>query len=103
MKMDDALGQLAPHIGGVHCKDALPSHDPSALGTEVPIGRGAVDFPAILRKLRAIGYRAPLVIEREHGPNVLEDVLAAKTYLEALLRQTAYGGGAEPADGPAID
>ena len=46
---------------------------------------GEVNFPVFLRRLRAYGYRGPLVIEREHGPSVLADVLAERTYLEGIL------------------
>jgi sugar phosphate isomerase/epimerase len=80
-----ALDQLAPWVRGVHCKDALPPTRSDALGTEVPIGQGAVDFPPLLRKLCDIGYGGPLVIEREHGPRVREDVAAARAYLEELV------------------
>src|SRR5205085_3647820 len=71
-----ALDRLAPLVWGVHCKDAVRPSQPGTLGTEVPLGRGAVDFPALLGRLAAHGYRGPLVIEREHGPTVLADVLA---------------------------
>lgn len=80
-----ALDRLAPAVRGVHCKDALPPSGPGVLGTEVLIGHGVVDLPALVRKLREIGYDGPLVIEREHGPRVLEDVVAARAYLEALV------------------
>jgi sugar phosphate isomerase/epimerase len=80
-----ALDRLALYVRGVHCKDALPPARPDQLGTEVPIGRGAVDFPALVRRLHAIGYRGPLVIEREHGPRVIADVAEARIYLERLV------------------
>jgi sugar phosphate isomerase/epimerase len=79
-----ALDRLAPAVRGVHCKDALPPKGPEVLGTEVPIGQGAVNFPTLIGKLREIGYGGPLVIEREHGPRVHEDVDAARTYLGRL-------------------
>jgi sugar phosphate isomerase/epimerase len=80
-----ALERLAPCVRGVHCKDALPPARPNTLGTEVPIGQGAVDFPALLRRLRQVGYRGPLVIEREHGPRVFEEIARGQAYLEHLL------------------
>jgi L-ribulose-5-phosphate 3-epimerase len=84
-----ALGRLAPFVRGVHCKDGLRPREPGQLGTEVPIGQGQVNFPAFLRQLIAIGYRGLLVIEREHGPQVLEDVLAARDYLRGLVAELA--------------
>jgi sugar phosphate isomerase/epimerase len=80
-----ALDLLAPYVRGVHCKDAVPAEEPDSLGTEVPIGQGAVNFPRLLARLKAIGYRGPLVIEREHGPTVLQDVLAARDSLRQIL------------------
>lgn len=80
-----ALERLAPLVWGVHCKDALRPTLPGTLGIEVPIGQGQVDFPAFLSRLHAIGYSGPLVIEREHGPDVVEDVLTASEYLQQLL------------------
>ena len=80
-----ALECLAPFLGGVHCKDGLRTKQPGTLGTEVVIGQGQVDFPWFLRRLVQLGYAGPLVIEREHGPNVLADVLRERAYLEGLL------------------
>lgn len=80
-----ALERLAAHVRGVHCKDALRPQQTGVLGKEVPIGQGDVDFPALIGRLRAIGYRGPLVIEREHGPNAVADVLAAREYLGKLV------------------
>jgi sugar phosphate isomerase/epimerase len=31
----------------------------------MPLGQGSVDLPAFIKKLKAIGYRGPLNIERE--------------------------------------
>jgi sugar phosphate isomerase/epimerase len=80
----NALDLLGPHVRGVHCKDGLPPTEAGALGKEVPLGTGQVDWPAILKRLRALDYRRPLVIERERGANVVADILAARTYLERL-------------------
>ncbi len=80
-----ALDELGPYVRGVHCKDALPPTRPEMLGTEVPLGRGVIGFPSLLGRLHALGYRGPLVIEREHGPRVFEDVDDARAYLEGLL------------------
>jgi sugar phosphate isomerase/epimerase len=80
-----ALDRLAPFVWGVHCKDALRTRQAGTLGTEVLIGQGEVLFPTFLRRLLDHGYRGPLVIEREHGPNVLADVLTGRAYLEDLL------------------
>ncbi len=82
-----ALERLGPHVRGVHCKDGHRPRQPGELGREVPISQGEVPFPEMLRTLRRIGYAGPLIIEREHGPNVAEDMLAARDYLERLLKE----------------
>src|SRR5579884_4225020 len=63
----EALGVLGKYVISVHCKDGdwPPVDQPEALGTEKPLGEGSVDFPAFLAKLKEIGYRGVLSIERE--------------------------------------
>ena len=56
------------------------------LGREVMIGKGKVDFPKVLAKLRQLGYRGAITIEREiSGPEQMEDVRKEKAYLEQML------------------
>jgi L-ribulose-5-phosphate 3-epimerase len=82
----DAVDVLGPYIQGVHAKDGLYPTDPHKLGEEVPIGQGKVNFPAVIAKLKKIGYHNPLTIEREiAGEKQTADILAAKAYLESLL------------------
>ena len=63
----EALGVLGKHVISVHCKDGdwPPLDRPEALGSEKALGEGSVDFPAFLSKLKEIGYRGLLSIERE--------------------------------------
>ncbi len=52
----------------------------------MPIGEGKVNFPALIGKLKEIGYTNPLTIEREiSGEKQRADILAAKAYLEKLI------------------
>jgi len=82
----DAIELLAPHVQGIHAKDGLWPTNPKELGQEVPIGQGRVDFPRIIRRLKEINYRGAVTIEREiSGPKQVEDVRAAKAYLEKLI------------------
>jgi sugar phosphate isomerase/epimerase len=80
-----ALDMLYPLVRGVHCKDGVPSAMPGELGRETPLSQGAVNFPAFLRRLLTLGYTGPLVIEREHGPNVVDEILAARSYVGRLM------------------
>lgn len=82
----DAIEILAPYIQGIHAKDGLWPTNLRELGQEVPIGKGKVDFPRIIARLRELKYGGAVTIEREiSGPQQLEDVRAAKTYLESLI------------------
>lgn len=61
-----ALEIMAPQVVSVHCKDGnWPPDDPDALGSEMPLGQGSVGMDRFVEKLKRIGYRGPLVIERE--------------------------------------
>lgn len=82
----DAIEILAPYIQGIHAKDGLFPTNPRQLGEEVPIGKGKVDFPLIIARLKELQYGGAVTIEREiSGPKQIEDVRAAKEYLEALI------------------
>ena len=82
----DAIETLAPYIQGIHAKDGVWPTNPRQLGEEVPIGRGKVDFPRLMARLKELKYGGAVTIEREiSGPRQLEDVRAEKTYLESLI------------------
>jgi sugar phosphate isomerase/epimerase len=94
----EALGALAPWVVSVHVKDGKwPASDkPGSLGTEMPLGEGAVGMDRFVAKLKAIGYRGPLTIEREvaleqemddrhkEGLSHLSDIRNAISLLEKL-------------------
>ena len=82
----DAMEILGPYVQGIHAKDGLWPVNPRNLGEEVPIGQGNVDFPRIIARLKEMNYRGAVTIEREiSGPQQMEDVRAAKEYLEKLV------------------
>lgn len=82
----DALDVLGPLVLGVHAKDGLYPTDPNKLGEEVAIGKGKVNFPRLIQRLKEVGYRGPITIEREiAGPKQTEDIRASKIYLEKLI------------------
>ena len=82
----DAIELLAPYIQGIHAKDGLWPTNPHNLGEEVSIGKGKVNFPRIIQRLKEIHYGGAVTIEREiSGPQQLEDVRAAKNYLQQLI------------------
>jgi len=82
----DAIEILGLYVQGIHAKDGMWPTNPKRLGEEVPIGKGKVDFPRIIERLKQLNYRGAVTIEREiSGPQQLEDVRAEKTYLEKLI------------------
>ncbi len=82
----DAIELLGPYVQGIHAKDGLWPTNAKELGQEVPIGKGKVDFPRIIGRLKELNYRGAVTIEREiSGPQQVEDVRAAKAYLEKLI------------------
>src|SRR5215472_2929415 len=82
----DAIELLGPYIQGIHAKDGLFPANPKDLGKEVPIGKGKVDFPRIMERLKQLNYQGAVTIEREiSGPQQVADVREAKAYLEKLI------------------
>ena len=72
----DVLGE---HIVHTHAKDAV-RHDDGSF-TEMRLGEGAVDFSQYLEKLRRVGFKGFLAIEREVSDRPIEDVAAAVEFL----------------------
>lgn len=82
----DAIELLGPYVQGIHAKDGLFPTNPKDLGEEVPIGKGKVDFPRIIERLKRLNYQGAVTIEREiSGPQQVADVREAKDYLEKLI------------------
>ena len=92
----EALTLLATHVVSVHCKDGdWPSMDqPEALGVEKALGEVSVDIPAFITKLKEIGYRGVLSIEREELDQTkrAQDILKAVALLKRLTRTPAPRG-----------
>jgi sugar phosphate isomerase/epimerase len=72
----------------VHCKDGdwPPKDVPGALGAERPLGQGSVGIDRFIAKLKEIGYRGTLNIEREveNQEDRLRDIRMAVGLLERL-------------------
>lgn len=89
----EALGILGKLVLSIHCKDGNwpPKNDPKALGKEQPLGKGAVGIDRFLAKLAEIGYKGPLIIEREGVDRAQwsQDVQSAIRLLESLKSSAA--------------
>jgi L-ribulose-5-phosphate 3-epimerase len=82
----DAMDVIGKHVGGLHAKDGTFPTDPKQLGEEVPIGKGKVDFPELIRRLKKLNYAGPVTIEREiEGAQQIDDIRKSKQYLEGLI------------------
>jgi sugar phosphate isomerase/epimerase len=84
----EALDVLGRDVISVHCKDGdwPPTDQPAALGIERPLGQGSVNFPAFISKLKEVGYRGILSIEREGAEPAqrTRDIREAIALLERL-------------------
>lgn len=63
----EAVRILGPDIRTVHAKDAFRPKQKGTWGEEVPLGHGAVNIRLWVKTLYEVGYRGPLLIEREVG------------------------------------
>jgi len=85
----EALGLLASHVVSVHCKDGdwPDAGVPGALGVERPLGKGAVGIDRFINKLKSVGYKGTLNIEREvpDRQQRLEDIRMAVALLKKLV------------------
>lgn len=87
----DSLEVFGKYVRNLHAKDGrwpVNGHD---LGEETKLGEGKVDFPALFRKLRELGYDGHVTIEREiDGAQQLADILEGREYLQGIIDEV-YG------------
>ena len=82
----DALGVIGKYVRDVHAKDGCYPTDGRTLGRETALGDGQVNFPALIRGLRALGYDGAITIEREiDGDRQIADICKAKELLLSCI------------------
>lgn len=82
----DALDVFGKYVRDFHCKDGVYPVNGRELGHEKAMGEGKVDWKALVKKLKEIGYDGPMTIEREiDGEQQAIDIKKAKDMLEALI------------------
>lgn len=82
----DALEVFGEYVMGIHGKDGKYPTDGHELGAEVPMGQGKVNYPAFIDKLKEVGYKGDITIEREiTGEEQKKDIIMAKELLEKLI------------------
>lgn len=88
----DALDVFGKYVMNIHAKDGLYPTNGHDLGHEVRIGDGKVDFKALFKKLKELGYDSYVTIEREiEGEQQISDIRHAKKYLGDIIAEV-YGG-----------
>jgi len=82
-----AVETLGPDIRSVHVKDARRPNVPGQWGEEVPLGQGEVGIREFVKALKRVGYRGPLVVEREVGDQAgrMRDVAHGLSLLRECL------------------
>ncbi len=85
----EAVNILKKHIAHIHVKDGLSPDEQGKLGTEVPLSQGEVGIREYIKTLVEIGYKGPLIIEREAGNDRIGDIKRGKELLEEILAELA--------------
>ena len=81
----DALRILGPWLKQCHIKDATRTRQPGTWGEEVVVGTGEVNWPAFFQTLNDLKFTGYLSIEREAGTQRVQDIQAARQYLDSVL------------------
>ena len=82
----DCLKKLEGHVIGVHIKDLDESNNINA--NDVTVGKGVIDFPAIITELKRQQFKGNAYVECEHNwENNLSDVTEAMKYFDSLSKQ----------------
>ncbi len=83
----EALGIVADYVVSVHAKDGKWPPGEGQLGAEHPLGDGDVGMDRFIARLKQIGYRGPVTMEREipDWDQKVRDLVQGKKLLESLM------------------
>ena len=82
----DSLDVFGEYVRGVHAKDGEYPTNGRYLGEEKALGEGRVNFEALISKLKKLGYKGAITIEREiSGEQQVKDILRGKQFLEEII------------------
>jgi sugar phosphate isomerase/epimerase len=82
----ECLKKLEGNILGVHLKDIHQSNNPDA--NDVVIGKGVINFPAIIDEFKRQQFKGVIHVECEHKmENNLAEVIEGKNYFEGLYNK----------------
>ncbi len=80
----EALRDLGKWLKQVHIKDGTRTKVPGTWGEEVVTGTGEVPWREFFATLRDLNFTGHCCIEREAGNSRVEDILAARQFIERL-------------------
>ncbi len=84
----DALDVFGKYVRNTHCKDGEYPTTGAKLGKEVPLGAGRANMPEVMRKLNALNYDGPYIIEREiSGEEQIKDIIKARDLLLEIEKE----------------
>ncbi len=87
----DALDVFGKYVKEIHAKDGMYPTDGRNLGHEVPVGEGRVRFPEFMKRLKEIGFKGDLIIEREiSGDQQIKDIRRTVDYLEKQIKLNKF-------------
>ncbi len=82
----DSLDVFGKYVKNLHAKDGLYPTNGRELGKEVAIGKGKVEWPKLLRRLKSLKFKGEVVIEREiSGPQQAKDIRKSVAYLRRVI------------------
>ncbi|MDQ0290436.1 sugar phosphate isomerase/epimerase family protein [Oligosphaera ethanolica] len=81
----DALEVFGKYVRNLHVKDGMTPTNGRELGREVQVGKGMVNFPRLIPRLRELGFDGEFIIEREirEGEEQKRDILETVRNLQA--------------------
>lgn len=80
-----ALRTLSPWLKQCHIKDAKKTKQPGTWGEEVVVGTGEVAWREFFEVLEQRGFNGYCAIEREAGNQRVQDIRAARTFIQSLV------------------
>jgi sugar phosphate isomerase/epimerase len=84
-----ACRECADRLYDMHVKDLASASDRES---QVEVGRGVIDFPALFKTLIAIGYRGQVGLEYEiNAKNPLPGMIESMAYMRGVLAAVASG------------
>lgn len=84
----DALEVFGKYVMETHIKDGEYPTDGLSLGVEKPAGQGKANLPAVLAKLKELGFSGTFTIEREiSGEKQIADIAMARDLLTDIMNE----------------